>query len=282
MRLAEAATTAEELLEVLTEAYDAFCERYSGLSGIDRVIKDVCDAELPVPDHQVAALRDSFEDQSSTFETYGTALIDANAAFAAADANRESAVSGLATAEESLTNLLQSISGDDIYQAEQSVEAARASHTAAVSRLDDLRTVASEEDVYQAQQAVEAARASHTAAVSRLDDLQAVPEEEDVYQAEQALEAARANHAASVARLSELKAAADEGDIEQARATLESALASLEGPKPIMTNWWRGPQRTLSSSNARTCAWQSSHWKRRGQPWQTLRWSHPSTASSRR
>ena len=230
VRLTEAATTAEELLEVLTEAYDAFCERYSGLSAIDRaIIRDVCDATLPVPDHQVAALRDSFEDQSSTFETYGTALIDANAAFAAADANRESAVSGLATAEESFTNLLQSISEDDIYQAEQSVEAARASHIAAVSRLDDLRAVANEEDVYQAQQAVEAARASHTAAVSKLEDLRAVPEEEDVYQAEQALEAARANHAASVARLSELKASADEGDIEQSRATLESALASLDG-----------------------------------------------------
>ena len=229
VHLAETTTTAEALLEALTESYDAFCDRYSGLSASDEVIRDVCRAELALTDDLITALRDSFEDRSSTYETYGTSLIDANVAFVAADADMESAESGLATAEESLSDLIQSFVEEVVYQAEQSVEAARASHAAAVARMEDLRAVASDEDVFQAQQAVEAATASHAAAVARLGDLKAVPGEEDLYQAERALEAAKSNHEAAVARLEDLRAAADEGDVERAHASLESAQATLAG-----------------------------------------------------
>ncbi len=229
VHLAETTTIAEELLEALTESYDAFCDRYSGLSASDEVIRDVCREELPLSEGLITALRDSFEDRSSTYETFGTSLIDASVAFVAADADMESAESGLATAEESLSDLLQSFAEDVVYQVEQSVEAARASHAAAVARLADLREVASAEDVFQGQQAVEAARASHAAAVARLEDLGAEPGEEDLYQAEQALEAAKANHEAAVARLEDLRAAADDADFEQARTSLEGAQASLAG-----------------------------------------------------
>ena len=205
------------------------------------MVRDTCAAALPLTDGQVETLRESFEDRSSTYESYGNSLIDANVAFVASDADRESAISGLASAEESLTNLLQSITEDDLYQAEQAVEAARASHTAAVAKLEDLRTVSREEDVYQAEQAVEAAKASHTAAVARLEDLRTVSGEEDVYQAEQAVEAARASHTAAVAKLEDLRAAADEGDIKQARASLESAQASLASAEAHYNELVSGP-----------------------------------------
>ncbi len=274
IQLTAATTLAEELMEALTEAFDGYCDRYSGLIASDAVISETCTAALPLTDAQVETLRDSFEDRSSTYETFGNSLIDANVAFVASDADRESAISGLSLAEESLTNLLQSITEDDlyqagqaveaarashtaavakledlrtvsgeedVYQAEQAVEAARASHTAAVARLEDLRTVSGEEDVYQAEQAVEAAKASHTAAVARLEDLQTVSGEEDVYQAEQAVEAAKASHTAAVARLEDLRAAVDEGDIEQARASLESAQASLASAEAHYNELVSGP-----------------------------------------
>ena len=241
VHLGETTTTAEALLEALTESYDAFCDRYSGLSASDEVIRDVCRAELALSDDLITALRDSFEDRSSTYETFGTSLIDANVAFVAADADMESAESGLATAEESLSDLLQSFVEEVIYQAEQSVEAARASHAAAVARMEDLRAVASDEDVFQAQQAVEASKASHAAAVARLGDLRAVPGEQDLYQAERALEAAKSNHEAAVARLEDLRAAADEGDVERARASLESAQATLAGAEAQYEELVAGP-----------------------------------------
>ena len=191
IQLTAATTLADELLEALTEAFDSYCDRYSDLGASDAMIGDTCAAELPLSDAQVDAIRDSFEDRSSTYETFGTSLIDANIAFVASDADRESAISGLETAEEILADLLQSITEDDLYQAEQAVDAARASHTAAVAKLEDLRAIPGEEDVYQAEQAVEAAaKASHTSAVARLQDLRTAAREEDVYQAEQAVEAA--------------------------------------------------------------------------------------------
>ena len=229
---------------------------------------------MPLTDVQVEALRDSFEDRSAAYETLGTALIDSNVAFVAADADMESAISGLASAEEALSDLLQSITEDDLYQAEQAVEAAQASHAAAVAKFEDLQAFPGEEDLYQAEQAVEAARATHTAAAARLEDLRegpgdedlcqaqqaveaaqathtaamarsedllTVPGEDDVYQAEQAVEAAQASHTAALARLHELRAAADDGDIQQAQASLESAQASLVSAQAQYDELLAGP-----------------------------------------
>ena len=226
IQLTAATTLADELLEALTEAFDSYCDRYSGLSASDAVTEDTCAAGLPLSDAQVDAIRDSFEDRSSTYETFGTSLIDANIAFVASDADRESAISGLETAEESLADLLQSITEDDLYQAEQAVDAARASHIAAVAKLEDLRAIPGEEDVYQAEQAVEAAKASHTAAAARLQDLRTAAREEDVYQAEQAVEAAKASHTSAAARLQDLRTVAREEDVYQAEQAVEAARAS--------------------------------------------------------
>ena len=84
-------------------------------------------------------MRDSIDGRSSTYERYANVLINAYVAFVGADAARQSAVTSLASAEERLAELLKPASEDDRYQAEQSVEAARANHAAAVARLDDLR-----------------------------------------------------------------------------------------------------------------------------------------------
>ena len=241
VQLSTAKTSAEEMMEALTEASDDFCEGYGALGASDTVIRETCNATLPLTDPQVDALRDSFEDRSVSYENLGNALIDANVAFVSAAADRDSAHSALTSAEESLSDLLQVVSEEDVYQAEQALEAARASHAAAVARLEDLRATADEGDVFRAQQALEAASASHEAAIARLSDLRAAAGEEDVYQAQQAVEAARASHAAAVARMEDLRAAADDADVRQAQATLESAQASLASAQAQYNELVAGP-----------------------------------------
>ena len=241
VQLSTATTTAEELMEALEESSDNFCERYSGLTASDDVIRDTCEAALPLTDEQVGALQDSFEDRSATYESLGNALIEASEAFVTADADRDTAHSALTSAEEKLADLLQMASEEDVYQAEQALEAARASHAAAEATLEDLRAAADEGDVFRAQQAVEAARASHSAAVARLADLRAAASEEDVFQAQQAVEAARASHSAAAARLEDLLAAVADSDVRQAQATLESAQASLASAQARYNELAAGP-----------------------------------------
>ncbi len=223
-QLSGAIDRADDAWHALEDAFEEFCEQYDHLND---VAEGPCIATLPLSDAQVQELRDSAEDRTSNYQRYSSAVINANVAFVAADAARLSAVTALSSAEQRLADLLAPVSEEDRYQAEQSVEAARANHASAVARLEELQAEPSAEDTRQAELAVEAARASHTAAVARLDDLRAEPSTEDVRQAELAVEAASANHAAAAARLEDLRAPADEGEFEQARASLESARASL-------------------------------------------------------
>ena len=227
VQLSAVMALAEERMETLTEAADDYCERYRGLVSTVPAVQETCAASLPLTDLQIDALQDSFEDRPVSYENLGNALIDANVAFVGADADEDSAHSALRSAEESLVELLQEVPEEDVYQAEQSLNAARASHAAAEARLDDLHTAVEENDVFQARQTLEAARASHAAAEARLEELRAAVEKEDVYQAQQAVEAARAGHAAAVARLEDLQTIADDADVRQAQATLETALATL-------------------------------------------------------
>lgn len=241
VQLADATRLEEESDEALTEAFDAFCERYDGLIPSDDVISSICTGTLPLSEVKTDDLQESYEDRSETYESLGTSLTDANVAYIAAAADRESALSALTSARESLTELLQPASEDDVFQAEQALEAARSSYATAVARLEDLQETATEEDIYQAQQTLEAARSSHAAAVARLGDLQEAATEDDVYQAEREVEAARLSHAAAVARLDELRSAVDEGDLDQARASLESAQASLVAAQTQYDDLLAGP-----------------------------------------
>ena len=241
VRLSNLVTLADELNEALADAADAYCDRYDALAANDEVIRRVCNAELPLTDTQVVDLRESIEDRSAAYASFANSLIDANIAFVGADADRETGISQLSMAEETLNELLAPPSGDDVYQAEQAVDAAKASHAAAIARLDDLRTGANQNDVYQARQAVDAAQAGHTAAVTRLGDLQIGASEYDFYQADQAVAAAKASHAAAVARLNDLRAAADDSEVAEVMAALESAQASLATAQAQYDDLLAGP-----------------------------------------
>ncbi len=223
---ADATRIEKESKEVLTDASEEFCERYSGLIPSDEVIRSICEAVLPLSEAQMDVLEESFEDRSAAYENLGTALIDANLGFVSAHADRDSALSSLASAEETLDELLTPPSEEDLFQAQQAIDAARAGHASAVARLEDLQTQASEEDVFQAEQAIDAARAGHASAVARLEDLQTQASEEDVFQAQQAVEAAKASHASAVARLEDLQTQASEEDVYQAEQAVEAAKAS--------------------------------------------------------
>ena len=205
-------------------AFDDYCGRYNHLND---VAETTCSVDLPFTDAEVAALRDSIEGRSTTYQRHATGLIDAHVAFVGAAAAHGSAVTALGSTEARLAELRSPVSADDRYQAEQVVEAARSSHAAAAARLDDLRAEPTGAEVFQAEQAVEAANASHAAAVARLGDLRAEATGAEVFQAEQAVEAANANQAAAVARLDDLRAPPATAEVEQARSSLDSARAGV-------------------------------------------------------
>ena len=242
VQFADATRLAEDLNLALDEIYEQFCERFSGLIFSDAVITSTCRGELPMSEALIADMRETFEDDdvSAAYEELGNELINANLVFVASSADKNSAFAALTTAEERLNEIEEAVPEDDLYQAEQAVEAAMANHSAAIARLEELQALPEEDDVYQAERAVEAAKASHAAATAKLEELRAGPEDEELYQAEQDVEAAQANHVAAVARLEELLAG-DDDDVKQARGSLESALASLASAQAHYNDLVSGP-----------------------------------------
>ncbi len=231
-QLLSAVSEANDSWVALGEAWDEYCDEY----GAFNIAEVTCAGTLPLEseeileplsDEEVEALHETLEGRSAGYQRRANALIDNNLAYILAEAARQTSVTDLSTAEDRLADLLLPPSGEDVRQAELALEAARASHTAAVARLEALQEEPTAQDYYQAEQAVEAARANHSAAVARRGELRDDPTAQDFYQAEQAVEAARANHSAAVARLEELQEPADESDHEQAQSSLDAALASL-------------------------------------------------------
>ncbi len=224
-QLSAAITRAADAWHALEDAFEAYCESYDHLPD---VTETTCAATLPLSDGQIAMLRDSFEDRSNNYQRAANTLINANVTFISNDATRQSAVTALSSAEERLADLLAPVPAEDRYQAQQSVEAARANHAAAVARLDDLRADPAAGDVYQAEQAVEAARASHAAAVARLEELRAPADEGAIEQARSSLESARASLASAQARYDELNAGATANAIAQQEQSVRLSEISLE------------------------------------------------------
>ncbi|MXW24122.1 MAG: biotin/lipoyl-binding protein [Chloroflexi bacterium] len=233
-QLSGAIDRADDSWHALADAFDEFCEQYDHLGD---VAEGLCTVTLPLSDAQVRELRDLAEDRSSNFQRYANAVINANVAFVADDATRQSAVTALSSAEQRLADLLAPASEEDRYQAEQSVEAARASHTAAVARLEELQAEPSAEDVRQAELAVEAARASHTAAVARLEDLRAPVDEGEFEQARASLESARATLASARARYDELSTGPTANAIAQQEENVRLSEISLEEARAALADF---------------------------------------------
>ena len=104
-----------------------------------------------------------------------------------------------------------------------------------MARLADLTEPATEEDIFQAEQSVEAARASHEAAVARLADLRAPVGAGDISQAEASLESARAGLASAQARYDELLAGSTANAIAQQEENVRLAELSLEEAQAALT-----------------------------------------------
>ena len=143
-QLASALSGATDSWIALGEAWDEYCDEYGFLN----VAAVTCAGSLPLwdkevveplSDEEVEELHFSLEGRSSSYQERANRLINANVAFILADAARQTAVTALSTAEERLEDLLASVSDEDVRQAELAVEAARASHAAAVARLDELQ-----------------------------------------------------------------------------------------------------------------------------------------------
>ncbi|MCE2526582.1 MAG: HlyD family efflux transporter periplasmic adaptor subunit [Actinomycetia bacterium] len=214
----------------LEEAFDEYCQEYEYLT----LGQQICSAVLPLSDEEVGELLESIEGRSRSYERHANALANNNVAFILAEAGRQSAVTALSTAEEYLDDLLSPASDEDVRQAELAVEAARASHAAAIAQRQELVEEPTEEDRYQAELAVEAARASHAAAVAQLEELAAPPDESDTEQALSSLESALAGLDSAQAQYDELlggetanTVAQQEQNVRLAEIDLEEAVADL-------------------------------------------------------
>ena len=224
-QLSSALSREDASWDALIAAFEEYCDRYGHLND---VAESTCVAELPFTDDEVAALRDSIEGRSTNYRRYADGLIDAHVVFITAAAAHVSAGTALGSTEARLADLRSPVSADDRYQAEQAVEAARASHAAAVARLADLRAEPTEAEVFQAEQAVEAATASHAAAAARLEDLHAPPDPDDIESARSSLDGARAALVTAEARLDELMAGSTANAIAQQELSVQLAEISLE------------------------------------------------------
>ena len=225
---------------VVGEAWDEYCDEY----GLLNVAAVTCAGSLPLEDKEVVEplsdeeveeLHESLEGRSNDYQERANRLISTNLAFILADAARQTAVTALSTAEERLADLLVPVS-EDLRRAELAVEAARASHAAAVARLDELHQDPTAQDFYQAEQALEAARASHAAAVARLAELRAPADESDEEQAQAALETALAGLASAQARYEELLAGATGNAVAQQEENVRLAEISLEEARSALGN----------------------------------------------
>lgn len=224
-QLSSALSREDASWDALGEAFEEYCDRYGHLND---VAEGTCAAQLPFSDDEVAALRDTIEGRTTNYRRYANGLIDAHVTFIGAAAAHGSAAAGLVAAEARLADLTAPIPAGDRYQAEQAVEAARASHAAAAARLEDLRAEPTEADVFQAEQAIEAARANLAAAVARLDELHSPPADDEIEQARLSLDGARAGLVTARARLDELMAGSTANAIAQQQLSVRLAEISLE------------------------------------------------------
>ena len=240
-QLLSAVSEANHSWVALGEAWDEYCDEY----GQFIVAEVTCagrlpleDEELlePLSDEEVEALHQTLEGRSDHYQRLANALIGANLTYILAEAAKETAVTDLSTAENRQADLVVPASSEDVRQAALAVEAARASHIAAVARLDDLLEEPAVQDFYQAQQTVEAARASHIAAVARLDELRSPPDERDVEQAHASLETARASLASAQARYDELLAGATANAVAQQEENVRLAEISLEEARSALAD----------------------------------------------
>ena len=203
-QLAGALSGATDSWIALGEAWDEYCDEYGFLN----VAAVTCAGSLPLwdkevveplSDEEVEELHFSLEGRSSSYQERANRLINANVAFILADAARQTAVTALSTAEERFEDLPAPVSDEDVRQAELAVEAARASHAAAVAHLEELRAPTDESDEEQARASLDTAVANLTSAQARYEELLAgatanavAQQEENVRLAEISLEEARA------------------------------------------------------------------------------------------
>ncbi len=267
VQLADATRLEEELNEILTTAAEDFCERYSGLIPSDEVIRSIRTAILPLSDTEVDALQDSFEDRSATYESLGLAFIEANLTFVAAAADRDSALSTLRSSEETLAELLKPVSEDDLYQAQQAVEAARASHAAAVARLEDLQTLAGEDDVYQGSRRW---RRPGPATLQQSPGLGNCRQRRAKMTCTRRSRRWRRPKPAIPQQSPGLRNCArpqTRGNSSRPAPRWKVPGQASPAPRPSTMSLWRDLQKTPSSSSDRICAWPSSPWRKLARPW---------------
>ena len=160
------------------DAFEAAQDRYCTGGGVS----GSCSESAPFSDGVISRLTEEREGQAGSRLADIDGLLDANSAYVAATAAELAAAATLATAQERLDDVVAGVSGEGVYQAQQSLVAALSSYDAAKARLDDLMAGADASEVGQSQASLSSAQASLGSAQARYAELVGGPSGTEIEQ----------------------------------------------------------------------------------------------------
>jgi HlyD family secretion protein len=198
-----------------SDAYDLaqelYCSTGVGVSGS-------CKPAAPLSETVRAELQSSREGLSSNIVALVNSYLGADSEYLTATADAQVAAATLATAEERLEDVQSGASGEERYQAQQSLVAAQSSYDAAVARLNDLMAGADESEIGQSQASLGSAQASLASAQARYAELVGGPTGTEIEQQVQSVRLAEIS-------VEEAQAAVDEQTI---RAPFDGVVGAVE------------------------------------------------------
>jgi HlyD family secretion protein len=145
-------------------AQELYCSTGVGVSGS-------CSPAAPLSDTVRSRLQDSREGLSSNIVGLINSYLDADSEYLTAAADQQASAATLATAQERLDGLLSGATAEELFQAQQSLVAARSSYDGAVARLSDLMAGADDGEIGQSQASLGSAEASLASAQTRYAEL---------------------------------------------------------------------------------------------------------------
>ena len=184
-------------LDKAVKAQENYCDNWNPK-------KSWCFESLPLASDVLAALTVERNLLGKRDQLFTDAYLDASSVYGTALSTTKSEKSKLSIAQKKLDDLIKGASTEKIYQAEQSVLAAKKALTAALERQKDLLSGAQSEEIYQAEQSVLAAEKSLSAALERQNELKIGATTDEIVKAEAALHSAETSLKSAQAKYEDL------------------------------------------------------------------------------
>lgn len=184
-----------------SDTYDLAQELYCS-TGV--AVNGSCKPAAPLSVTVRAELQSSRAGLSSNIVALVNSYLGADSEYLAATADAQVAAATLATAEERLEDVQSGASGEERYQAQQSLVAAQSNHDAAEARLNDLMAGADASEIGQSQASLGSAQAGLASAQTRYAELVGGPSGTEIEQQVQSVRLAEISMEEAQATVDEL------------------------------------------------------------------------------